>query len=524
MVHPDEKDVRVAIRKQHILANTPPYSNKWLVLVVVSTALFLISIDMTVLYTALPRLTHDLAASSSQKLWIVDAFPLVMAGLLPTMGMLGDRIGHRRIFLWGLIAFASASLFAAYAPSANVLIAARAVLAVGASMMMPATLSLLRLTFTTDKERGQAIGIWAAVFSGGVAIGPLIGGALLSHFWWGSVFLINVPVVVMALIFTPFVVPAGKGNPERQLDLLNSLLAMIAMVSLVYALMEAARPEAGLLGATFAGVIGVTVMVIFVRRQNRSPRPMIDFSLFGNGRLTAGVFTAMIATLAGTGVQLALTQRLQLVIGYSPLHAALFMLPISISAFVAGSLNGFVLHKVGIGRALWASLIMAATGLIGYAVFRNSSAVEQVASFVILGFGVGVGSAMASTAIMINAPEDKAGMAAAIESVAYELGGVLGVTILGSILSFTYTKALVLPQGIPDPALARNSIDQALLLAEHLSGDAAAQLITQAKTAFDIAFVTVLVAGTAIMLLMAAVIARIISQVKPPEPSRVSHS
>ena len=499
-------------------------NNKWLVLVVVSTALFLISIDMTVLYTALPRLTHDLAADNSQKLWIVDTFPLVMAGLLPTMGVLGDRIGHRRTFLWGLIAFAAASLIAAYAPSANVLIAARAFLAVGASMMMPATLSLLRLTFTTDKERGQAIGIWAAVFSGGVAIGPLIGGALLSHFWWGSVFLINVPVVVMALTFTPFVVPTGKGNPERRLDLLNSLLAMIAMVSLVYALMEAARPEAGLLEATFAGVIGVTVMVIFVRRQNRSPSPMIDFSLFGNGRFTAGVLTAMTGTLAGAGVQLALTQRLQLVIGYSPFHAALFMLPISISAFVAGSLNGFVLHKVGVGRALWTSLIMSAIGLIGYAVFRNSSAIEQVASFVILGFGVGVGSAMASTAIMINAPEDKAGMAGAIESVAYELGGVLGIAILGSILAFTYTKALVLPSGIPAPALAKDSLDQALLLAGHLSGDATTKLITQAKTAFDIAFVTVLVAGTAMMLLMGAVIARIINRAKTPEPSRVPHS
>jgi len=496
-------------------------NNKWLVLVVVSTALFLISIDMTVLYTALPRLTHDLAADNSQKLWIVDTFPLVMAGLLPTMGVLGDRIGHRRTFLWGLIAFASASLTAAYAPSADVLIAARAFLAVGASMMMPATLSLLRLTFTTDKERGQAIGIWAAVFSGGVAIGPLIGGALLSHFWWGSVFLINVPVVVMALIFTPFVVPAGKGNPERRVDLLNSLLAMIAMISLVYALMEAARPEAGFLGATFAGVVGVAVMVIFVRRQNRSSHPMIDFSLFGNGRFTAGVLTAMTGTLAGAGVQLALTQRLQLVSEYSPFHAALFMLPISISAFVAGSLNGFVLHKVGVGRALWASLIVSATGLIGYTVFRNSSAVEQVATFVILGFGVGVGSAMASTAIMINAPEDKAGMAAAIESVAYELGGVLGIAILGSILSFSYTKALVLPQGIPAPALARDSLDQALLLAEHLSADVAVKLITQAKTAFDIAFVTVFLAGTAIMLLMAAVIGKIAGHAKTPESSRL---
>jgi MFS transporter, DHA2 family, multidrug resistance protein len=358
------------------------------------------------------------------------------------------------------------------------------------------------------------------VFSG-VAIGPLIGGALLSHFWWSSVFLINVPVVVLALIFTPFIVPVGSRNPERQLDLLNSLLAMVAMVSLVYALMEVARPDAGLLQATVAGVVGMTFMVIFVKRQRRSPSPMVDFSLFGNGRLTAGVLTAMFATLAGTGVQLVLTQRLQLVIGYSPLHAALLMLPLSISAFVAGSLNGFVLHKVGIGRTLWTSLIVAAVGLIGYAIFRNSSAVEQAASLVIFGFGVGVGSAMASTAIMINAPEDKAGMAASIESVAYKLGGMLGVATLGSILSFTYTKALVLPQGLPAPALAKDSLDQALLLAEHLSGDATVKLVTQAKAAFDIAFVTVLVAGTAILLLMAAAIARIISRAKTLEPSRV---
>jgi DHA2 family multidrug resistance protein-like MFS transporter len=299
---------------------------------------------------------------------------------------------------------------------------------------------------------------------------------------------------------------------------------MIAMVSLVYALMEAAKPEAVWLDASFAGIVGLTFMVIFVRRQYRSASPMIDFSLFGDGRLTGGVLTAMVATLAGTGVQLTLTQRLQLVIGYSPLHAALFMLPISVSAFVAGSLNGFLLHKVGIGRALWLSLIVAATGLISYAVFRNSSAVEQFASLVIFGFGVGAGSAMASTAIMLSAPEDKAGMAAAIESVAYELGGVLGIAILGCILSFTYTNALVLPKGTLAPTLVKDSLDQAMLVAEHMSGGSAMKLITQAKAAFDIAFVSVLFAGTAIMLLMATVIAKIISRTKTPEISRVTHS
>jgi len=500
------------------------YNNRWLVLVVVSTALFLISIDMTVLYTALPRLTHDLGASNSQKLWIVNAFPLVMAGLLPTMGALGDRVGHRRIFLWGLVVFGIASLIGAYAPSANTLIAARAFLAVGASMMMPATLSLLRLTFTTDKDRAFAIGIWASVFSGGFAVGPLIGGVLLGHFWWGSVFLINVPVVVIALILTPLAIPSEKGDLGRQLDPVNSLLAVAAMVGLFYGLMEVAKPDAKWLDAAFAILIGITFGILFVRRQSRSASAMIDFALFKNERFTSGALTALVATLAGMGVQLALTQRLQLVIGYSPLYAAVFILPVSIASFIAGPLSGLVLHTIGVGRALWASLVIAAIGLIGYTIFRDSGIVEQVVSLAIFGFGVGLGSATASTAIMINAPEDKAGMAASIESVAFELGGVLGIAIMGSVLSFVYATTLVLPQGLHDPALARDSLDQALLLAEHMSGDGAVKLVTQAKAAFDSAFVAVMVAGIVIFFLMTAVIAWITSRAKASDPSHSAYA
>lgn len=189
--------------------------NRWLVLAIVSSALFLIVIDMTVLYTALPRLTHDLGATASEKLWIVNAYPLVVAGLLPGLGTLGDRLGHRRLFMAGLAVFGMASLFAAYAPSPSVLIATRVLLAVGAAMMMPATLSIIRLTFTDEDERAFAIGVWAAVASGGAALGPVVGGLLLEYFWWGSVFLINVPVVAVAFALAAALLPRRAGDPAR---------------------------------------------------------------------------------------------------------------------------------------------------------------------------------------------------------------------------------------------------------------------------------------------------------------------
>ena len=218
--------------------------NRWLVLAIVSSALFLIVVDMTVLYTALPRLTHDLAASASQKLWIVNAYPLVVAGLLPGLGTLGDRLGHRSLFLAGLVVFGIASLSAAYSPTPEALIGSRVLLAVGAAMMMPATLSIIRLTFTDDDERSFAIGIWAAVASGGAAFGPVIGGVMLEYFWWGSVFLINVPVVAAAFVLGYLIVPARRGDASRKWDIVASAQIMVGLIALAFAIKEVGRREA----------------------------------------------------------------------------------------------------------------------------------------------------------------------------------------------------------------------------------------------------------------------------------------
>jgi DHA2 family multidrug resistance protein-like MFS transporter len=247
--------------------------SRWLILLVVSSALFLIVIDMTVLYTALPSLARDLGTDASEKLWIINAYALVVAGLLPGLGTLGDRVGHKRMFMAGLCVFGVASLVAAYSPSARILIGARALLAVGAAMMMPATLSIIRLTFNDERERALAIGIWGAVASGGAAVGPLVGGVLLEYFWWGSVFLINVPVVLVALVAAGVFIPRSKGNREVGWDPVGSLQILVGLVGLAYAIEEVAKETPSFLAAAAAAVIGVLALAIFLRRQRRSAAP-----------------------------------------------------------------------------------------------------------------------------------------------------------------------------------------------------------------------------------------------------------
>ena len=318
---------------------------RWLILLVVSSALFLIVIDMTVLYTALPSLARDLGTSASEKLWIINAYALAVAGL-PGLGTLGDRLGHKRMFVSGLIVFGIASLIAAYSPSPATLIGARALLAVGAAMMMPATLSIIRLTFSDEQERGLAIGIW------GAAVGPLIGGVLLQHFWWGSVFLINVPVVVAALVAAAVFIPRREGSRDVAWDPVGSLQVLVGLVGLAYAIEELAREAPSLLEAAVAAVIGALALMVFVRRQRRSKAPMLDLKLFENRNFTLAVVVALVSSFSVVGLELVLSQRLQLVLGYSPLQAALFVLPGSLLAFIGGPLAGWASHGFGAGRMM----------------------------------------------------------------------------------------------------------------------------------------------------------------------------
>ncbi|MBE5214572.1 MFS transporter [Pectobacterium sp. A535-S3-A17] len=477
---------------------------KWLTLAIVSSALFLIVIDMTVLYTALPTLTHDLHATASEKLWIVNIYALVASGLLLGMGTLGDKLGHKPLFISGLVVFGAASLFAAYSPAPSMLIAARALLAVGAAMMMPATLSIIRLTFTDERERALAIGIWAAVASGGAAFGPVMGGILLEYFWWGSVFLINVPVVLLALIMGITVIPHRPGNASHRWDFIGSLLIMVGLIGITYAIKELGKRVPSYEDALIALLIGVTFITLFVRRQRNSKHPLIDFSLFRLRPFSAAVAAAIVAAAALIGMELAFTQRLQLVVGLSPLQAGLFILPLSLASFIAGPLTGKILPHVNSGTMLAAGLLISGLGMGSYLLLHNAPTMIQIISLTVIGAGVGSTMTAASSTIMQVAPASKAGMAASIEEVSYELGGATGVTLMGSLLSFAYSATFMLPAGFAAPDTAYDSLDEALIFAESLPENMRQMLTTQAHSAFDSGFSIVLAAATLILLLTAA--------------------
>ena len=472
----------------------------WLVLAIVSSALFLIVIDMTVLYTALPTLTRDLNASATEKLWIVNAYSLVVAGLLPGAGALGDRFGHRRMFMVGLVIFGLASLAAGFASSSALLIAARALLAVGAAAMMPATLSIIRHTFEDPNDRALAIGIWAAVASGGAALGPGIGGALLQHFHWGAVFLVNLPVVLTALVLTAAFVPRGQGHGHHPFDPVGSVQALVGLVGVTLAIKEIAKPEPSMTVLALSALVGATALALFFRRLRRSAHPMIDLTLFHDPRFSGGVIGAVVSAAALLGVQLVITQRLQLAQGLSPLEAGLFVLPIPLAAFVAGPVAGMMLARVSAGRLLAASLAVSGAGILAYWAGFGQPGVE-LASFAVTGAGIGAAMTAASSAIMLNAPADRAGMAASVEEVSYELGGALGIAILGSLMAGVYSASFAARDFGRDAA---DSLDGALALAATLPAPQADRLLVLANGAFDRA--TGAVALTAGLALLAAAV------------------
>ncbi|WP_083593010.1 MFS transporter [Aurantimonas sp. 22II-16-19i] len=485
---------------------TTPTRNRWLVLAILSSALLLITIDVTVLCVALPRLTAALSASASQKLWIVNAYPLVMAGLLPGLGTLGDRLGHKRLFLTGLAVFGVASLLAAFAPSPAMLIAARVLLAVGAAAMMPATLSIIRLTFEDEGERSFAIGVWAAVASGGAALGPVFGGLILEHFWWGAVFLINVPVVVLALGLAAWLMPSRPGQAARPWDLVGSVQVLIGLVALAYAVKEVAKRDASLSHAALTLAIGLAAFVLFKRRQDHLTHKLIDFSLFRDHGFSAGVTAALVSMLSLIGFELVLSLRLQVVLGLMPLEAGLFILPIPLAALVTGPIAGALAPRLGAMNLLWGGLFLAGVGLALSGLSYDAPLLWQIPGFALLGSGLGATMTAASGVIMASAPADRAGMAASIEEVSFELGGAIGIAILGSVLTAVYGASLAVPAGSSVPLTILDSLDEALAAAATLPEAEADALREAAFAAFDQAVIAVIALAAALTLATALAI------------------
>lgn len=477
---------------------------RWAVLVTVGAGLLLITLDNSILYTALPTLTVELDLSSSQALWVINAYPVVMAGLLLGAGTLGDRVGHRRMFLAGLVIFGAASLVAAFAGSAELLIGARALLAVGAASMMPATLALIRLTFDDARERNLAIAIWGSLSIVGAALGPVVGGTLLAHYWWGSVFLVNVPVVVIAAVATVAIAPRNDPDTDKRWDLVSSLQAMVGLVGAVLVIKELAHVPQHWGVIVVAGVASASAFWLFVRRQRSLADPLLTFDIFRNKAFTGGVLAAAFAMFTIAGAQLITTQRFQLVEGFTPLQAGLLVAVIAVASLPSTLAGGAFLHVVGLRVLIAGGLAVATVGVVLTTVAVAADAFALlVVGFTIVGLGLGAAFSVASAAIMGNAEPRRAGMAASVEEVSYEFGSLAAVALLGSLVTFVYSATVDLPAGVPDAA--RDSLAVAL---DSAQGDAA--VIQAASAAYDTAYVATMVVLAVVLSVGAVVTARLL--------------
>lgn len=461
---------------------TTSKSQRWSLLATLAGALLLITLDNSVLYTALPTLTEDLGANSMQALWIINAYPLVMAGLLLGAGTLGDNVGHRRMFLSGLGIFGVASLLAAFSPSAELLIAARGLLAVGAAAMMPSSLALIFKTFSDERERNMALAIWGCMAIVGSALGPIVGGILLGHFWWGSAFLLNVPVVIVAFIGILLLTTHARPRTSIPWDLVSSIQVLFTLCGLVVSIKEIAHSETSWPLAIAALVVTTIAGVLFARRQVRIPHPLIDFSIFRNPVFLAGTLSCALSLFAMAGVQLVITQRFQLVAGFSPLKAGILVACVAFGALPSVVLGGALVHRIGLLPLIGGGFAVGTSGVFLICLGFDAGTGWVAAGLILMGFGLGAVMSVASSAVVGNAPSHRAGMASSVEGVSYEFGGLLSVALLGSLMAALYTSGINLPPSVANGA--RDSMTQALHLAsqDRLAGPA---IIAAASTAFD---------------------------------------
>jgi EmrB/QacA subfamily drug resistance transporter len=461
------------------------HRRRWLTLVVLSLSLVIIGLDNTILNVALPTLVRELGATSSELQWMVDSYVLVFAGLLLTMGALGDRFGRKLALNVGLVVFGVSSVAAAMADSAVALIAARALMGVGGALIMPSTLSIITNIFK-GAERGRAIAAWAAVAGLGIILGPVIGGWLLEHFWWGSIFLINVFIVLAAIAAGWLLVPESKDPDATPLDPLGATLSIAGLVTLVYSIIEA--PERGWTDGTVLAGFGcsVVLLAIFVWWEARTEHPMLRLEFFENPRFSAASVAITFVFFAMFGTVFLLTQYLQFVLGFSPLQAGFRVMPVA-TMIVAAPISARLTERFGTKIVVATGLTIVAVAMTLLATVTVDSGYGRVAlALVFLGIGMGTAMAPATDSIMGSLPLAKAGVGSAMNDTTRQVGGALGVAILGSVLASAYASSMTVPvSGLPieAAAVAGDSIGGAVAVASQI-GEAAAPLLAAAGEAF----------------------------------------
>lgn len=480
----------------------------WLALVVLMLPVLLVSVDNTVLSFALPEISIALAPTGAEQLWIIDVYPLVLAGLLVTMGTLGDRFGRRKMLLLGASGFAAVSVLAAFAPTAGLLIAARALLGFFGAMLMPSTLSLLRSIFQNRDQRRLAIAIWASAFSAGAALGPIVGGFLLEHFAWGAVFLIAVPVLIPLLIAAPLLVPESRDPNPGRIDPISIVLSMAAMIPVVYAIKSLAVDGPTILAAVWA-LLGIAMGVLFVRRQQRAAIPMLDMALFRRGSFSGAIMVNLLSVVALVGFLYFVSQHLQLVLGLSPMLAGVALVPGMVVMIIAGLVVVPISRRVPPHVIVPVALLFSVAGYLLVAFTTHEHGVlPLVIAFIVLGIGIGAAETISNELILSSAPAEKAGAASAVSETAYELGAVLGTAVLGGIITAFYRGALVLPSGVPAEVAqaASETLAGAYTTAQSLPGEVGDALWDAAASAFGSGVTVTSLIGAALVI-VAGVIA-----------------
>lgn len=457
----------------------------WAGLALLSLPTVMLGLDLTLLHLALPALAADLQPTSSQALWIMDAYGFLIAGFLITMGTLGDRIGRRKLLLIGAMAFAAASVIAAFSTSATMLIAARAALGVAGATLMPSTLALISNLFTDPRQRALGIGIWATMWGIGYALGPVVGGLLLEWFWWGAAFLIAVPVVILLLLLAPFLLPEYRAPESGRLDLPSVLLSLIAMLPFVYGIKQMAKSSVTL-DVIVSLLVGVLFAWVFIKRQRRLADPLLDLSLFSNRAFSVALIVLLFGLVAVGGTMLLVAQYLQLVVGYSPSTAGLWMGLAALAMIIGGTGAPLVARVIRPGFVVAGSLALS---VVGYLMLTQitpevDGVTLAVAALALAYLGNGTIAALGTDLVVGSAPAEKAGSASAMTEMVQDLGVSLGIALLGSMASAIYHRSMLNHLPSDFDASLREAVIDSLWAASSIASELPVGLMAQAQAAF----------------------------------------
>ncbi|HEX5967150.1 MAG TPA: MFS transporter [Intrasporangium sp.] len=498
-------EIAQASTSEQIL-DTRRSTRRWLALAVLALTALLLSLDVSVLYLALPALSADLGASTTQQLWMLDIYSFVLAGFLVTMGAVGDRVGRKRLLLIGAVAFGIASACAAYASSPGQLVFWRAVLGVAGATLMPSTMGLIRTIFTDEKSMMTAIGIWFSCFMGGMAVGPLVGGLLLQHFWWGSAFLLGVPFMLLLVVVGHRVLPESERQSAARIDLTSAILSLATILPIIHGFKEIAR-GGNAAAASVAVTAGLAMAVLFIRRQRRIENPLVDLALFRSRAFSTALAVMLIGGVVMAGVSFLSTQWLQLVAGLDPLGAGLWMLPANVALLLGSSSSATIARRLGTGRTMAAGLGICATGLVAYTQIAPAAGVGLlVLGMSLASFGIMLPSTLTMSVMMQSAPPERAGSVASMSETSGEFGIAVGIAGLGSLATFVYRDELqpyAAEHASSTTTVALDSLAGAVQAASALPAAAGRELVAAAHGAFTTSLNVVAGLGAALFVVVA---------------------